>query len=358
VTELFKEFDGRKKFICAIVGNYSMTYEQVCEEILIPMVSLDGDKEVFTFTTSGSSGTPKIVYHDAKKFLEKYKIERPAYVTLVTMKPKHMGGIDAILKTMYSGGKIIFPENLQPDTIFKAIESRNVQVVVASPSLLKLLAISGISTEFDLSSVEVVAYGSEKMQESFLIKVQEMFKNAKLKQTYGITELGTLRTHSKGSDSTWMKIVGNDTIRIVDGVLQIRTESSFLRYGDGPGPFIEDGWYVTGDLVEQDGEYIRILGRESDIINVGGEKVYPPEIEDIISEVPEVIDVLVTGESNELLGQIVVATIYTTSKDTDSIRNSIKKHCREMLEKYKIPVKVYFSDKPLITDRAKKRRKR
>lgn len=358
MTELFKDFDDRKDFICAIVGKHSMTYEQVCEEILIPMISLDGDREVFTFSTSGSSGTPKIVYHDAKKFLEKYRVDRPAYTTLVTMKPKHMGGIDAILKTMYSGGKIIFPENLQPDTIFTAIDLRNVQVVVASPSLLKLLAISGLSTKFDLSSVEVVAYGSEKMPETFLIKVQEMFKNAKLKQTYGITEIGTLRTHSKGSDSTWMKLVGNEQTRVVDGVLQIRTDSSFIRYGEGPGPFIEDGWYVTGDLVEQDGEYIRILGRESDIINVGGEKVYPPEIEDVISEVPEVVDVLVTGEKNELLGQVVVATVYTTSKDTADLKYSIKDHCKERLEKYKIPIKIYFSDEPLITDRAKKRRKR
>jgi long-chain acyl-CoA synthetase len=358
VTELFKEFDDRKDFICAIVGNYSMTYKQVWDEILSPMVSLDGDKEVFIFSTSGSSGPPKIVYHDAKKFLDRYRVDRAAYITLVTMKPKHMGGIDAILKAMYSGGRIIFPENLQPDTIFNAIELRGVQVVVASPSLLKLLAISGLSEEFNLSSVEIVAYGSEKMPESFLVKVQEMFPNAKLKQTYGITELGTLRTHSKGSDSTWIKIVGNEQTRIVDGVLQIRTDTSFLRYGEGPGPFIEDGWYITGDLVEQDGEYIRILGRASDIINVGGEKVYPPEIEDVISEIPEVVDVLVTGEKNELLGQVVVATVYTTSKDTADLKYSIKDHCKERLEKYKIPVKIYFSDEPLITDRAKKRRKR
>ena len=86
--------------------------------------------------------------------------------------------------------------------------------------------------------------------------------------------------------------------RIIDGNLQIKAESAMLGYLNAPSPFTEDGWFITGDEVLQKGDYIKILGRRSEIINVGGEKVYPAEVESVIQELDFVSDVEIYAEKN------------------------------------------------------------
>ncbi len=95
--------------------------------------------------------------------------------------------------------------------------------------------------------------------------------------------------------------------KIVDGRLWIRAKSAMLGYLNAPSPFDADGFFDTGDLVEVDGEWLRILGRKSEIINVGGNKVFPMEVENALLELDNVEDVAVRGEPNPLTGQVVVA---------------------------------------------------
>ena len=131
-----------------------------------------------------------------------------------------------------------------------------------------------------------------------------------------------------------------------------------LGYLNAASPFTEDGWFVTGDCVEVDGEYIRILGRDSEIINVGGKKVYPAEVESVVREVPGVFEVTVRGEANAILGHIVSARIWAQpGADEQRLRQEIRKHAAERLEDYKVPVRVEFSyDTAYSTDRFKKPR--
>ena len=99
--------------------------------------------------------------------------------------------------------------------------------------------------------------------------LNKIFPQVKILQTYGLIELGVLRSKSKKNDSLWVKIGGEGyKTRIIDGILQIQARSAMLGYLNAPSPFTEDGWFKTGDTVEVDGEYIKILGRKSEIINV------------------------------------------------------------------------------------------
>lgn len=103
-----------------------------------------------------------------------------------------------------------------------------------------------------------------------------------------------------------MKVGGAGTeTKITGGTLWVRSESAMLGYLNAPSPFDEDGWYDTGDQVETDGEYIRILGRKSEIINVGGEKVFPAEVESVFLEIPNVRDVLITGRKIRLRARLL-----------------------------------------------------
>jgi acyl-CoA synthetase (AMP-forming)/AMP-acid ligase II len=146
--------------------------------------------------------------------------------------------------------------------------------------------------------------------------------------------------------------------RIVDGMLEIKAMSAMLGYLNAPSPFTEDGWFKTGDAVEVDGEYIRILGRKSEIINVGGEKVYPAEVESVIQLMDGVEDVAVNAEPNPIMGQIVKAKVkLSTGETVADFRKRMSAFCQDKLQKYKIPQKVVLVSEGMHGERYKKMRR-
>ena len=163
---------------------------------------------------------------------------------------------------------------------------------------------------------------------------------------------------SKSSDSLWVKLGGEGyETRIRNGILEIIANSTMLGYLNAPSPFTNDGWFNTGDKVLVDGEYYKILGRDSEIINVGGEKVYPTEVENVIQEISNVSEVTVYGEKNPILGNIVCAKI-SLIEETNKLEfiKQVKKFCKERLQKYKIPVKINIENKKQYNYRFKKTR--
>ena len=96
----------------------------------------------------------------------------------------------------------------------------------------------------------MVTYGTEAMPESTLKRFHEILPEVKLLQTYGLSEIGIMRSKSLSSDSLWVKIGGEDfQTRVVDGLLEIKAKSAMLGYLNAPSPFTEDGWFKTGDEV-------------------------------------------------------------------------------------------------------------
>jgi acyl-coenzyme A synthetase/AMP-(fatty) acid ligase len=131
-----------------------------------------------------------------------------------------------------------------------------------------------------------------------------------------------------------------------------------MGYLNAPSPFTEDGWFVTGDTVEQDGEYYRIHGRACDIINVGGEKVFPTEVEDFIQTLDNVAEVVVYGEKNAITGNIVCADIsLVREEEPKEAILRIKKACFKNLQPWKIPVKLKIVDNINLSERFKKMRR-
>ena len=191
------------------------------------------------------------------------------------------------------------------------------------------------------------------------MRLNKLFPKIKFTQTYGLSEVGILRSKSKSSESLWVKVGGEDyKTRVIDGMLEIKSKSSMLGYLNADSPFTSDGWFKTGDSVEVDGDFIKILGRKSEIINVGGEKVYPQEVENILLMHTKIKDATVFGEKNPILGNIVCANIWLDKKynEITKIKEDIKSFCRENIERYKIPVKIFFLDKDLHSKRFKKKR--
>jgi acyl-coenzyme A synthetase/AMP-(fatty) acid ligase len=310
--------------------------------------------------SSGSTGKSKAALHNFTNLLEKFKVQRQKMVTITFLLLDHIGGINTLLYTLSNGGLIVSVTSRNPDVVCEAVERYKVEMLPTSPTFLNLLLISEAYKRYDLSSLRLVTYGTEVMPESTLQRVHEVFPNVKLQQTYGLSELGILRSKSKDSGSLWVKVGGEGfETKIVDGILWVRAQSAMLGYLNAPSPFDANGWMNTGDMVEVDGEYIRILGRKSEIINVGGQKVYPAEVESVLLEMPNVKDAVVIGEKNPITGQIVTASVNLFEpEELLAFKKRMREFCRHKLAAFKIPAKVEITGQETFNARYKRMRRR
>lgn len=310
--------------------------------------------------TSGSTGDPKAALYDFDQLLNNYHTVRKAMRSLVFLRLDHIGGINTLFSLISNGGTIVTLADRSPSNICNLIEKYQVELFPTTPSFLNLLKVSEAYKEHDLSSLKMITYGTEVMPESLLKGLTDIFPNVNFKQTYGLTEVGILRSKSKSNDSSWVKVGGeNYQTKIVDGVLWIKTDLAIRGYLNAPSPFTEDGWLITRDKVEIDGEFIKFLGREEEIINVGGLKVYPQEVENVLLQIDNVSDVVVLGEENPMLGNIVFAKVSLKNEEgLENFRKRLYAFCLDKLERYKIPQKIEIVYDDLIgSERFKKIRR-
>ena len=309
--------------------------------------------------SSGSTGDSKAALHDVIPMLEKFKVPRYAMRSLTFLLFDHIGGFNTLMYNLSNAGCCIMTDKRNPEVICEIISKYNVETLPTSPTFLNLLLLSESYKKYDLSSLSLITYGTEAMPESTLSRIHEIFPNTRLLQTYGLSEIGIMRSKSKSSDSLWVKIGGEGfETRVVDGMLEVKAKSAMMGYLNAPSPFTEDGWFMTGDEVEVDGEYMRILGRKSELINVGGLKVFPTEVESVILTMDGVEDVAVSGESSALTGSIVKARVKIATGETIAgFRKRLRAYCKGKLETYKIPQKVVLVDEMMTGARFKKMRK-
>jgi len=311
--------------------------------------------------SSGSTGRPKAMIHDADRLLEPFRKKRARkHRILIFLLFDHIGGLNTLFNALATGALMVVPHSRDADVVAKAIEQHKVNLLPASPTFLNLLLISGAPRQYDLSSLRFITYGTEPMPESLLHRIKEALPNVSLLQTFGTSETGISQTVSRASDSTLIKFEGSESeYKIVEGELWIRSKNQVLGYlNHAMDRFTEDGWFRTGDLVEEaeDG-FIKIIGRREDLINVGGEKVTPSEVESVLLEISEVIDCLVYGEENAITGQNVAAKIVAgKDQDLKQLKRAIKKHCRAKLSAYKVPARISFIDQTTFSARFKKTR--
>lgn len=317
--------------------------------------ALAGQPGVILFT-SGSSGTPKAVLHRVNPWLD--KVSRPGrrQTTLAFLSFDHIGGLNTLLYALANGGTVVVPNDRSPSTIWQTIRDHNVELLPTTPTFLRLALLEGEIPA--LPSLKLIAYGSEPMPEATLAAARTAFPDVQFLQQYGMSELGVLRSRSRGDGSNWVRLGGSEfDLRVVDGLLEVRADTAMMGYLNAPSPFTEDGWLRTGDEAEQDGEWLRIRGRRNETINVGGEKVHPHEIEAVLESLPHVVRVEVRGEPNPLLGNVVVAAVQLTEGHTlEQFRSAVRGQLRGRLPRHAIPMRIELLSGE-INDRFKKIRR-
>ena len=309
--------------------------------------------------SSGSTGTPKAMIHNFDDFVNHYHGKKTKSLNLIVfLMFDHIGGLSTLLNILSMGATMIIPETRNADYICKLVQDYKIRVLPSSPTFLNLILMSKSYEKYDLNSLRMITYGTEAMPESLLLRLKEIFPKTKLLQTFGTSETGIAGTSSKSSKSTYMKIDDpNLEYKIVDSELWLKSNTQVMGYlNSSMESFTEDGWFKTGDLVETtDDGYIKIIGRNKEVINVGGEKVLPAEIESVLMEMEIILDALVHGVQNAITGQSVVADIVLADGVEPKLaKKEIRKYCRTRLSKFKVPTKFVFLNKTNVSDRFKK----
>ena len=310
--------------------------------------------------SSGSTGKPKAMIHNLDTLIDSFKDKKEKSMNmLVFLMFDHIGGLNTVFNALCMGACLIIPKIKDAKTICELIEKYKIMVLPSSPTFLNLILISQEYKNYDLSSLRMITYGTETMPQSLLLKLKEVFPKVKFLQTFGTSETGISTTSSKSSNSLFMKLEDiNGEYKIVENELWLRSKTQVLGYLNASmDSFTSDGWFKTGDLVEVDGEYIKIIGRAKEVINVGGQKVLPSEVESIILEMEEISDCMVYGEKNAITGQTVVCDVVL-NKNIENIKKRVRVFCKDRLDAYKIPTKVNVVDKTNFSDRFKKIRRK
>lgn len=290
--------------------------------------------------STGTTGRPKAILHDLTLFLKRFATPRPTLRTINFLLFDHIGGINTLLHTLFNKGVVVAPETRTVESVLETCRKFNVEVLPTTPTFLRLMLMSGAIPGKVPSSIKVITYGTERMDQPTLDILCELLPDVDFRQTFGMSELGIVRVKSEARNSLFMKVGGEGVeTRVINDVLQIRSDSRMLGYLNAASPFDAEGWYDTKDVVEVKDGYYKVTGRISDVINVGGLKFMASEVERVALNYPNVSLVKATPKQNPITGQHVELLVQPTSEgavDKDALMAFLK----ERLQPHMVPKRI------------------
>lgn len=317
------------------------------EEIIEALLS---SKSEITIFTSGTTGQPKKVVHTINSLAravrrgDKYKSQVWGYA----YNPTHMAGLQVFFQAFSNSSTLVNIFAKSREEVYKAIEKNNITHLSATPTFYRLL----LPFEKAYTSVERASLGGEKSESHLYEEIRRIFPNAKINNIYASTEAGSLFAAKGDCFQIPEKI--RDKFLVKDNELLIH--KSLLGHSES---FIFDGdYYRSGDLIEwvdQNEGLFRFKSRKNELINVGGYKVNPGEVENVINLIDGVKQTVVYGKANSVLGNVLCADIVV--EDGCGLKESdIRKILSRQLQDFKVPRRIKFKDHLELTRTGKLKR--
>lgn len=305
-----------------------------------------------TVLTSGSTGKPKAARHTWESLCRPVRArqEHSCQRWLQTYRPNLYAGLQVALQSLMSFGALVMPEEWwQPTSIVEFAVEKNVNYISATPSYWRKLLISSDPHLLRKLPLRQITLGGEAADQAILDTLAEYFPGARLTHIYATTELGRCIAVSDGIAGFPVELLERRSddgieLKVVDGELFAKSANAMQRY-DSDGEFSSVGatWFATGDLVEIRGDRAFFAGRKSEMINVGGNKVYPFEIERVIRKIPGVSDVRVFGRKSSISGQVVACELVAApGQDTMRLKDEVRQVCKASLTSYQLPRAIEF----------------
>ena len=269
--------------------------------------------DALVIATSGSSGPPKaaVLTHAAVEASARATSERLQVTDndhwLACLPLAHVGGLSVITRSLITGTTLTVIDGFDTD-------------VVSAPEATLVSLVSTALQRIDPSLFRAIVLGGARPPAD---------RPRHCIATYGLTETGSGIVYNG-------KPLNSVEIEIRDGEVHVRGPMLLRCYRDGTSPLTSDGWLPTGDLgfLRDDGS-LHVEGRRGDVINTGGEKVWPDDVERQLIQHPDIHDVAVTGLPDNEWGQIVAA--FVVSARPNLSLDEIREHCRAQLPGYALP---------------------
>ena len=274
--------------------------------------------ESISFTTSGTTGEPKHVIHSAETLVKNIKIstEQQGAVWGLTYDANKIAGSQVILQAYLNGGKIVNLFGKPKQEIVELIDIHNITHLSATPTFYRLLI-----GNCNFKNVKQVTLGGESVDENLIHKIKQSFPNANVTNIYALTEFGTLFS----SHTYYFEISEKN-----GAFVQIKDNHLCVKKGSD--------WVDTGDIVEMlDSNKFKIVGRDLNMINVGGVKVNPIHVENVINKLSYVDACYAYAKENSIMGNVVAVDIQLT---TDMPISVIKNDLTTQLNVYEMPLKI------------------
>jgi acyl-coenzyme A synthetase/AMP-(fatty) acid ligase len=299
--------------------------------------------------TSGTTGAPKLVVHT----LATLAGAMPAGTTLghnavwsTFYDMRRYGGLQIFLRAMLGGGSMVLSSATEPVGEFLArAGTHEVSHISGTPSHWRRALMSASTGKM---APRYVRLSGEIADQAVLDHLRAVYPEADIAHAFASTEAGVafdVGDGMAGFPASYLGRHGNVEMRVQDGSLRVRSVGNALGYiGDGASLFDADGFVDTSDMIElHDGRY-QFVGRRDAIINIGGQKAHPEEIEAVINRHPGVRMSLVRARKSPITGAIVVADVVVSAKpdDAEALKDQILATCRGALARYKVPATIRF----------------
>jgi acyl-coenzyme A synthetase/AMP-(fatty) acid ligase len=304
--------------------------------------------------TSGTSGLPKIAGHTLNGLTGaivqdgRVRPGRPVWATFYDI--RRYGGLQILLRAIVGGGSLVLSEPGEPIADYVArLRENSVTHISGTPSHWRKLLMSGAASGF---SPRYVRLSGEIADQAVLDGLRHVFPSASIGHAYASTEAGVGFAVNDGLEGFPAFMIGEDRdgveMKVVDGSLRIRSKRTAHAYvGRGAAALTDgDGFVDSGDMVELRGDRYYFIGRSNGVINVGGLKAHPEEIEAVINRRAEVRMSRARSRRSPITGAIVVADVILADGCDDGEREEIRKRiladCRAHLASHKVPAMIRF----------------
>jgi acyl-coenzyme A synthetase/AMP-(fatty) acid ligase len=331
-------------------------YVVASRPVLGPIERRSGLATEWILLTSGTTGTPKLVLHTLQSLGGALPTQTPAgrrsiWSTFYDI--RRYGGLQIYLRAVLSSSPLVLSSSGEPAAEFLArAAAAGVTHISGTPSHWRRALMSGQAA---MLKPDYVRLSGEVADQAVLDNLRAVYPNARIAHAFASTEAGVafdVNDGLAGFPAAFVDVpAGEIELKVMDHTLRIRSGRNAARYlGAAPGVLVsEDGYVDTGDMVELvDGRYY-FRGRVGGVINVGGLKVYPEEVESVLNADPRVRMSLVRARRNPITGAVVVADVVLANPTTqaasdtpDTIKNDLLDTCRRTLAAHKVPALLRF----------------
>lgn len=307
-----------------------------------------------TILTSGTTGTPKAATHTWETLFRPARRRDDLLGTawLAAYRPRLYAGLQVAVQCFTCGGTLVIPDaRAGAPEIVDAMARYGVQFISATPSYMRRLLLLGVEERLAKLNPRQITLGGEVADQPLLDALARRFPRARVTHIFATTELGRCFSVSDGKAGFPASLLDGPTpdgveLKVQDGNLLVRSANAmraYDRHSGQPAGGIEqtglgDGWFATGDVVVRTGDRYRFAGRRSDVINVGGNKVFPIEVERVIRSVDGVADVRVFGKTSSIAGQLVACDLVVEPRhDPQAVREAIRTRAAAALGPHQRP---------------------